>query len=95
MAVSCYGTIRAVQNPFEFCSPLFKSFIEIGVLSKYLYSIFMDFLGCHTFLFQILYDCLGLCFVHAFDLSHTFHLCMRLTGTEIKAEIWIIFFLVF
>ena len=54
----------SVPAMFEFHSPLLRSCIWKGILSNYFYHILIDFLGCCTFLLQMLYDYSGLCFVH-------------------------------
>lgn len=92
MASTCLSLVEVydVPAPLESRSPFLHCCIGRGVPSKYLYRVLMDFLGCLSFADTLWL--LGPQFCSFLDLLHTSHLCMILTCTEIKIEIWISFF---
>lgn len=56
--------LRALDRVSSSVLPTSPQLLRKGVLSKCLYHVFRDFLGCHAFLLRILYDLSGLCCVH-------------------------------
>ena len=77
----------AVAALFGIISSLLYICIGRRVLSKYLYRVFIDFLGCHAILLQIFM--FVILFYPFLNWSLTSQLCMDLICIEIKTEIWI------